>query len=147
MDDEALTDGIFPALKMGALLGAGAGPREDQRPAAYIVIALSARGPAEAPRDVGAAAMTILLGAAALGLGACWIRTIDRPVLTGLLGLPPEVKIDSVIALGRPAEAPLVEAAEAGRTDYWRDEEGLLHVPKRPFAEVAFLNGYGRAWD
>jgi len=138
VDDEDLTARIFPALKLGALLEAGAGPAEDQRPAAYIIIALSARGQTEAPRDVGAAA---------LGLGACWVRTIDRPFVAGLLGLPPEVKIDSVIGLGRPAEAPLVEAAEAGRTDYWRDEEGLLHVPKRPFAEVAFLNGYGRAWD
>jgi hypothetical protein len=26
---------------------------------------------------------------------------------------------------------------------YWRDENGVLHVPKRRFEDIVFLNSYG----
>ena len=42
-----------------------------------------------------------------------------------------------MIALGRPAEAVVVESvAEGGDTRYWRDEQQVHHVPKRALDEL-----------
>lgn len=148
IDDPQLVRGVFPTLKWAVYLGDKGSPLPGSEPTAYIVIAVrSDLNWPEAVRDVGAAAMTILLGACAFGLGACWLRAIDKPPLARLIGLPDEVEIDSVIALGTPAEAPVVEEMSGDEIKYWRDEAGLHHVPKRAFDQVCFLGRFGRPWS
>ena len=45
--------------------------------------------------------------------------------------------IKLVITLGYPAEKVLLEVlGEDGDIKYWRDEEGVHHVPKRPLDEL-----------
>lgn len=148
IDDPTQVAGVFPSLKWAAYLGEGGRPSPGSEPTAYIVIAVrrDLNWP-EAVRDVGAAAMTILLGACAFGLGACWLRAIDKPPLAQHIGLPDELEIDSVIALGIPAEAPVVEEMRGDEIKYWRDEAGLHHVPKRPFDQVCFLGRFGQTWS
>ena len=48
--------------------------------------------------------MSILLLAHDQGVGSCWLRSINRPRAAKLLGLPEGIELDSVIALGRPAQ-------------------------------------------
>jgi len=148
IDDPKVVRGVFPTLKWAVYLEGKGSPLPGSEPTAYIVIAIreDLNWP-EAVRDVGAAAMTILLGACASGLGACWIRSIDRPPLAQLIGLPDSLEIDSVIALGTPAEAPVVEKMSGDEIKYWRDEKELHHVPKRAFDQVCFLGKFGQAWS
>ena len=68
-----------------------------------------------------------------------------------LLGLPPRVKtalgvpdgfrIDSVLALGYPAEEPAAEVM-GDSCRYWKDGEGRLHVPKRALDAVLHRNKF-----
>jgi nitroreductase len=147
VEEAGLVDQLFGVVRFAASLPPKKRPGFDERPRAYVVIARRQElDSAWAPRDVGAAAMTILLGACAFGFGGCWMGAFERAELGALLGLPDGLEIDSVLALGRPAEAPVVEPMSRDEVRYWRDEADLHHVPKRSFGEVAFLNGYGRAW-
>jgi hypothetical protein len=57
------------------------------------------------------------------------------------LGVPDHYRIDSVLALGYPAEDPAVEVM-SDSCRYWKDEAGRLHVPKRPLASIAHLNKF-----
>ena len=58
-----------------------------------------------------------------------------------VLGIPEHYRIDSVLALGYPAEEPAAEVmGESVR--YWKDEKGRLHVPKRTLASVAHFNKF-----
>lgn len=63
------------------------------------------------PYDTSAAMENMLLMAAALGLGACWviapcIDIRDEERMKDLLEVPEGVKIVSVIAVGQPARSP-----------------------------------------
>lgn len=59
-------------------------------------------------QDCAAAIENILLGAAAFGLGACWLGVHPRPDriagIRGYFGLPENILPVSVIAVGQPAE-------------------------------------------
>jgi len=58
------------------------------------------------------------------------------------LAIPEHLKIRLVLALGKPAETVVLEDLEpGGDTRYWRDEEGVHHVPKRGLAELIVTDG------
>jgi len=69
--------------------------------------------------------------------------SVDRERLKNILKIPDGYKIDSVIALGYPAEHPVVESFE-GSVKYWKDENETLHVPKRRLKDVVHLNRFGQ---
>ena len=56
--------------------------------------------------DVGLAGSQIMLQAAALGLGTCWIGGLDPKALAGLLKVPPEWEIVGLLTIGFPAKDP-----------------------------------------
>lgn len=91
--------------------------------------------------DVGAAVENMIVAALAEGVGSCWLISVDREKAAEVLGVPPGYRIDSVLALGRPAETPVVkELMDSAK--YWKDDEGRLHVPKRTLARVLHINGF-----
>ncbi|MBS7656052.1 nitroreductase family protein [Candidatus Bathyarchaeota archaeon] len=60
--------------------------------------------------DGAAATQNILLAAHALGLGACWIGSYGSPweeKAKEILGIPKELRLLSIVAVGYPAEKPL----------------------------------------
>ncbi len=128
---------IFPHLVWATFLKTWPGPAEGERPSAYIVIL----GDTEVSRfwdyDAGIAAQSILLGATEKGLGGCMIANIRKEGLGKALDLPSRYEILLVLALGKPKEKVVIEAVgRDGNTRYWRDSEGLHHVPKRSLDEV-----------
>jgi nitroreductase len=128
---------IFPHLTLGAYLKDWSGPGEGERPAAYIIIL----GDTEIGRfwdyDVGIAAQSILLGATEEGLGGCMIANIRKEGLREALMISERYEILLVLALGKPKEKVVIETVEpGGDTKYWRDDEGVHHVPKRPLDEI-----------
>ena len=128
---------IFPHLAWARDLKDWPGPEEGERPSAYIVI-LGDNDIASNPGvDHGIAAQSILLGAAEMGLGGCMIGSIQRDELKKALDIPEKYKVLLIIALGEPAEKVKLEEIEKGADiKYWRDDEGIHHVPKRSLLEI-----------
>ena len=128
---------IFPHLGWAAYLKDWSGPAEGERPAAYIVILGDKRIKPSFGCDHGIAAQSILLGATEKGLGGCIIATIQRPVLSQALAIPDHFEVLLVLALGKPKETVVLEPiGPAGDIKYWRDAQGVHHVPKRALDEL-----------
>jgi len=133
---------IFPCLKWAAYIAPAGDPRPGEEPAAYVVTLVNSRIREKMfEYDVGAAMENMTLAALAEGVGSCWMLSIDRDRIRGILGIPEHFRIDSVLALGYPAEDPAAEVA-GGSIRYWKDAEGRLHVPKRERASVVHVNRY-----
>jgi nitroreductase len=128
---------ILPHLVWATFLKTWPGPAEGERPSAYVVIL----GDTEVSRfwdyDAGIAAQSILLGATEKGLGGCMIANIRKEGLRKALNIPGQYEILLVLALGKPKEKVVIETVgPGGDTKYWRDSEGVHHVPKRPLDEI-----------
>lgn len=112
-------------------------PPEGHMPPAFIILLIDTRimpDPEKAKTDVGIAAQTILLAAASIGLGGCMIGSFDKCVAEDLC-LDTHLVPALVIALGTPDEEVLLEDKE-NSVDYYRDENGVHRVPKRPLSEL-----------
>jgi nitroreductase len=143
VDDKALLDELFACTKWAGYLPPDQGPPPPGlRPTAYVVVLLNReRRPQGGEHDAGAAIMSMILTALELGIGACWIGSVDRPKVAHILAIPAHCEIDSVLALGYPAESPQLEVLQDS-VKYWRDAEGVLHVPKRALKDVMHHNRY-----
>ena len=142
VDDAARKAEVYPALKWAAYIAPAGDPRPGEEPAAYVVTLVNTKLREKMfEYDVGAAMENMILVALSEGVGACWLLSIDRDKLRAALGVPAEYRIDSVLALGYPAEEPAAEVmGESCR--YWKDAAGRLHVPKRALASVAHFNKF-----
>jgi len=128
---------IFPHLAWAGYIEDWDGPGEGERPSAYIVILGDSTIGAKFQYDAGIAAASILLGAVEQGLGGCMIGSIQRDELRAALRIPDRFEILLVVALGRPQERIVLETTGAdGDIRYWRDADGVHHVPKRPLDEL-----------
>lgn len=128
---------IFECLKWAGYLTDWPGPDEGERPSAYVVILGDRSISTNYFVDHGIAAQSILLGATERGLGGCMIASVDHKMMRGYLDLSEEFDILLVIALGEPKErVVLEEIGPDGGIEYWRDEDGVHHVPKREQSEI-----------
>jgi nitroreductase len=128
---------IFSCLAWAGYLKDWPGPREGERPAAYIVVLGDTSISESAGCDHGIAAQTILLGAREKGLGGCMLGSIDRDALRASLNIPAQLKILLVIAIGKPREQVVLETVgEDNSIRYWRDNDGVHHVPKRKLEDI-----------
>ena len=128
---------IFSHLAWAAYLKDWSGPAKGERPSAYIVI-LGDKGICKSfGCDHGIAAQSIMLGASEKGLGGCMIGSIQRQGLHEALELSPEYEILLVLALGKPRETVVIEPLGSnGDIKYWRDSNGVHHVPKRSLNNI-----------
>jgi nitroreductase len=128
---------IFAHLRWAAALKDWPGPAEGERPTGYIIILGDTRISHNFHCDHGIVAQSILLGAVERGWGGCMLASIDREGLTRKLNLPTYLEILLVLALGRPNEIVVLEEGKSpDPLPYWRDREGVHHVPKRPLEEL-----------
>lgn len=135
--DAATNVRIFPHTAWAGYMTDWPGPAEGERPTAWIVIVGDREVSPTFACDHGIAAQSILLGATEQGLAGCIIASLDREALAAELGLGDRYEILLALALGRPAEQVVVEdLPPGGDIRYWRDEEGVHHVPKRPREEL-----------
>lgn len=126
---------VFPFLGWAGYLTDWKGPIEGERPSAYILCLLNSnwlKGPeSEAQFDLGVATQNLLLGAMEKRLGGCRIGSFN-PKLADLFDLHEFLDISLVVALGRPRETVIIEECkEDSDIKYWRDDDGVHHVPKR----------------
>ncbi|MCM8783043.1 MAG: nitroreductase family protein [Candidatus Omnitrophica bacterium] len=143
VNDKELCSRLFSYLKWAAYINPQGTPPIEKRPVAYIVVLVNMK---EANQryfayDIGAAVENILLFAWSKGIGGCWMQSIEREEIVFLLKVPPHLKVDSVISLGYKDERPRIEKFIRS-PKYWKDESGILHVPKRNLKDIIHYNYY-----
>lgn len=92
-----------------------------------IAVVIDETASTHAVEDGAAATQNMLLESHSLGLGACWIGTYGSPHEASakkVLNVPEDERLLSVIAIGRPAEAP--------------------RKTRKPLIEVVFTDEYGK---
>jgi nitroreductase len=128
---------IFPHLRWAGYLKDWDGPKEGERPSAYIVMLCDKEISTNCFWDHGIACQSILLGACEKGLGGCMFGSIDRQGLIKALNIPDRYELLLVIALGKPKEKVVIEdMKDPKNVKYWRDENGVHHVPKRKLQDL-----------
>jgi nitroreductase len=142
VENREIRDRIFPCLKWAAYIHPAGDPRPGQEPVAYIVVAVNTKIREKMYEyDVGASVENMALSAWGEGIASCWLISIDKPKIQSILEIPDHVRVDSVLALGYPAEASAVEEFRDSPR-YWKDDRGNFHVPKRPLASVLHFDKY-----
>ena len=110
---------VFPQLAWAGYLKDWDGPEEGERPAAYLIQLLDTR-------------------IVENGWGGCIIKAFRNEDLRRLFHLPEELKINYVIALGKPKEKVVLEQMKGEDYRYWRDADGVHHVPKREAGSLIY---------
>ncbi len=136
---------IFSCLGWAGYLKDWPGPEEGEKPSAYIIILGDTERAREFGCDHGIASQSILLGAREKDLAGCIIGSINRKKLRDIFNIDSRYKILLAIAIGKPKEKVVIEKvisdniSAAGKKDnikYWRDENGIHHVPKRSLDDI-----------
>ena len=145
VDDPAVCARVFAETRWAGYLKNG-GPQPGEEPTAYVAILHNLDIRKEvAATDIGFAAESIILTALDEGVASCAIGAMNAKGIGETLGVPASREVVLVIALGYPAETGVAEVMPGDEVKYWRDEQGLHHVPKRKKAAVAFWNKWGGA--
>lgn len=135
---------IFPHLNWAAYIKPTGNPKPGQEPVAYIIVLANTEIRETGYEwDSGAAIENMILAAWEQGIGSCWIISVDKEKVKSLLSIPDQYKLDSVLALGYPAENPITEDL-VDSIKYWKDESGQLHVPKRKLQDVIHFDRFAK---
>ncbi|MFC2024942.1 nitroreductase family protein [Chloroflexota bacterium] len=128
---------VFPCLGWASYFKDWPGPSDGERPSAHIIILGDTEVSTNFYCDHGIAAQSILLGARERGLSGCMHASANKEQLSKALGIPPRYEILLVLSLGKPKEkVVLEEVGPDGDIKYWRDSEGVHHVPKRRLDDI-----------
>lgn len=137
-----LVNKVFPNLKWAGYIAPLGNPPEGKRPMAYIVVLINTDIKNKSGEiDAAAAIENMILTALEDNVGSCWLGAIDRDQLRKIFKIPIQYQIDSILALGYPDESPVVEEVKDS-IKYWKDKNGVLHVPKRKFLDIVHYNGF-----
>ncbi len=130
-------DRLFSLTRWAGALKDWNGPVPGERPTAFIAVLMPERGGDILCFDAGIACQTIQLAATSRGWGDCIIYSFDRSKTHDLLNVDKAYKIALLIGLGVALEKRVVAPMPPdGSFVYWRDENQVHHVPKRPLAEL-----------
>ena len=130
---------LFDCVKWAAYFKEWKGPQPGERPAAYIIMLADNNLRAESCHDQGIAAQSIMLGATEMRLGGCMIANINRSQLQQAFNIPQHLHIALVLALGVPAETIVIDEIKDNNIRYWRDSDGVHHVPKRKIEDLIII--------
>lgn len=136
VNDGETVNKIFECVKWAAYIAPEGNPKKGEEPVAYIAVC----GDTDIKKDgfygdMGASVMSMILLAESEGVGSCWMQAIDYEKITEILNLPENIKLLCILALGKKAENPVF----IDKTDdikYFKDENGVLNVPKRTLDEI-----------
>ncbi|MFW6121400.1 MAG: nitroreductase family protein [Petrotogales bacterium] len=141
VNEKNLCGKIFETLSWAGYIKPKWRPSKEERPTAYIIVLVTDINNKYYLRDAGFATENIVLAAEEENIGSCVLCKIDRNKIRKILKIPEKLEIDSVVALGYKAEQPVVEDMKDS-VKYWRDENMVLHVPKRKLENILHINGF-----
>lgn len=128
---------LFPALAWAGYYKDWDGPADGERPVAYLVQCLDTELAPNCLCDDGLQLQAITLGATAQGISGCIIKAFNKSVLTEALALDKRYEPRYVLALGYAAETVCIVDMKPGDDfKYYRDENSVHYVPKRPLSEL-----------
>lgn len=130
---------VYPLLKWAGYFKDWDGPEKGERPAAYIIQCLDTHFGKDCLCDDGLQLEAISLGMRTMGLAGCIIKAFNHEKLPEELGIDARYAPRYVFALGYPAEEVRIEemsGTEDADFKYYRTEDGIHHVPKRPLQEL-----------
>jgi len=143
--DNSLREKIFRTLSWARYIRPEGNPQKGEEPMAYIIVIVNDKiaNPVYFKYDVGASAENMIITALAEGIGCCWIASVNKSDLSGILEIPEDHSIDCVLALGYPFENPAYEDIDMdGSIKYYKDSKGRLHVPKRKLENIMHINKF-----
>jgi len=126
---------VFRTLSWAGYISDWAGPCEGEKPSAYIIQVNDDSLGKNYFCDDGITAQSMLLGAVEKGFGGCILRAFTKE-LGGIVNVPEGMRVVQVIALGKPKEEVVIDDIKDGDFKYWRDDNGVHHVPKRTLEEL-----------
>jgi nitroreductase len=133
---------IFPCLKWAAYIAPKGDPQSGKEPVSYIVTLVNKEiKDSQYEWDIGAAVENMILAGWEKGIASCWLLSVERTEVRRLLKIPESYGIDSVLALGYPAEKPVSEDMKDS-IKYWKDNKGRLHVPKRTLEDILHFDEF-----
>lgn len=135
---------VFECLAWAGYVKPKRNPPADKRPVAYIIVLMNKSIGNDKSNSVDAAAAieNVLVAAQSIGIGSCWLGAIDKDKIREICRVPEGVDIDSVVALGYPAETPVMEDCKDESIKYYLDEDDVLHVPKRTLESIVHHNSF-----
>jgi nitroreductase len=139
--DRNLCAQIFETIGFAGYIKPKWTPKPEERPTAYIVIIVNNKSNPWYQRDVGLASANIILAAEEEGIGSCIICKIDKEKIKIILNIPSGKEVDSIISLGYKDEVSVTEELNDS-VEYWRDENQILHVPKRKLEDIIHIDGF-----
>ncbi len=143
VDNEDLLPKVFSTLGWASYISPKGNPPPGEEPKAYIVVLFNQNIDSKLFQyDIGMAIENIILVALEEGIGTCCLANVDRDKLRQILNIPETHLITLVVALGYPNESPVIEEF-TDSVKYWKDEMGILHVPKRRLKDILHRNRYG----
>ena len=142
VDEKEVRKRLFLCLRWAAYIDPEGNPQPGHEPVAYVVVLVNLKLRKKGyERDVGAAVENMILSAWEERVGSCWIANADIEKIKDMLNVPEDYKVDSVLALGYPAEEPITEELKES-VKYWKDSKGRLHVPKRRLDDIVHFNSF-----
>lgn len=127
---------IQPLVHWAAYLAPNGNPSPEEQPTAFILVCVDKEiRPDGTTPDVGGAVQNILLSAVCEGLGTCWMGAINRDKIRAVTDLPERYTLNTVIALGYPAEEPKIVPITTD-IKYYKDKNNVLNVPKRSLEDI-----------
>ncbi len=127
---------VFQNLAWAGYLTDWNGPIVGERPVAYVIMLNDEKLSKNYFCDDGIAAQNLLLGAVEDGFGGCILRAFKESKLRDLLQIPEDYSMIQIIALGKPKEEIVIDEMKNEDIKYWRDENGVHHVPKRKLEDL-----------
>jgi len=139
VDDPETAHMVNRHMKWAGYLEDWEGPEGDERAPALLVQCLDTALATSCLCDDGLQLQAITLGAAALGLGCCIIKSFEISRVREILEIPDRYAPRYIVAVGYPVESVEITDTD-GSTDadirYYRTPDGVHHVPKRPLTEL-----------
>ena len=140
VNDKPTCDAIFEEISFAARLRPEwEGPKEGERPAAYIVVMTDFEPNVNTGIDMGLAAEAMLITAREEGLGGCIFRSFNPEKLGAKLGKAPYMPA-MVISIGYPDEVVILQCARDHKClddpKYFRDMYGHHIVTKLPLENI-----------
>ncbi len=137
VNSEDVVQKMLKMVKWAAYIAPMGDPGEGEEPVAFIAVCADLDIRKEGyETDLGAAVQNIIISAEADGIGSCWMGAIDYEGITNLLSLSDNLKLLCVVALGYKAEVPKECLVENNDIKYYKDQNGVLNVPKRSLEEI-----------
>jgi len=141
INEKNLCSEIFETISWAGYIKPKWTPSTQERPVAYIVMLIKDFENKWYLRDVSLASENIVIAAEGEGIGSCILCNINRDKIREVLKIPEKIIIDSIIALGYKDEKSTVEDLK-DKVEYWRDENNIMHIPKRKLENVMHINNY-----